>query len=471
MITKLKFRWHWLLLPLLSGYTAAAAVQSPGTFIPDGNMTMPRRLPAAIRLLNDNVLISSGEFTSGRNISSAELYDPSTASFTAIPQWPANATVLVLLNDGRVLILTTDTTARLYDPSTGDFTITSTRTMSGFGPTTLLEDGRVLILSLGNDAELYDPQTGTFAPTGQLPEVDASTATLLRNGKVLVTFLNDSNEFFNAALYDPSTGIFTRTPDMTQYHLGGTATLLLNGKVLMAGGEENGDGVAPFAELYDPETSTFTPTGNMVTRRSAHTATLLLGGKVLMAGGFGSVPVPEGGFDNTDSAELYDPDTGTFQSTGSLGTGRDGHAATLLSNGEVFIVGGLEYYSCCAGPRLPDGTLSRGELYVPDVTVPAQTVSALQLDPPGVAAGTSFRANVSGSNLTQQTFFDVRFIGPDGGESAVVLNWQKGPAASHAVPAGTAAGIWTINGVRAHQIETDHTGSFVRVSATITVSP
>jgi hypothetical protein len=194
------------LLPLLVLFSyAAASAQAQGTFVPVGNMTMPRRLPAAIRLLNGNLLISSSEFTSGRIISSAEIYDPSTATFTAIPQWPADATGPVLLNDGRVLILTTDITAKLYDPSAGDFIVTSRRTMSWAGPV-LLQDGRVLILSSEYEAELYDPLTDTFTRTGQLPEVDASTATLLRNGKVLVTFVSDSNEFFHAALYDPRMG-------------------------------------------------------------------------------------------------------------------------------------------------------------------------------------------------------------------------------------------------------------------------
>jgi hypothetical protein len=68
-------------------------------------------------------------------------------------------------------------------------------------------------------------------------------------------------------------------------------------------------------------------------------------------------------------------------------------------------------------------------------------------------------------------FFDVRFTQPGNSESAVVLNWQKGLAANHEVPAGIAPGIWTITSVRAHEIETDHTGSFFPVSATITVSP
>jgi hypothetical protein len=51
------------------------------------------------------------------------------------------------------------------------------------------------------------------------------------------------------------------------------------------------------------------------------------------------------------------------------------------------------------------------------------------------------------------------------------LNWQTGFAGTHDVPAGIASGKWTISGVRAHEIETDHTGSFVPVSAAITVLP
>jgi hypothetical protein len=97
-------------------------------------------------------------------------------------------------------------------------------------------------------------------------------------------------------------------------------------------------------------------------------------------------------------------------------------------------------------------------------------VTGLQFDRMNVVVGSSFSANVSGSNLVPDTFFDVRFISPGSNESAVALNWQKGLVQIHDVPAGTPLGAWTINGVRGHQIETDHTGNFVPVSATITVS-
>jgi len=209
------------------------------------------------------------------------------------------------------------------------------------------------------------------------------------------------NSFTRA--YDPSNGTFAATGDMTQYHLLGTATLLMNGKVLMAGGEADG-GAASFAELYDPGTGTFAPTGNMITARNYHTATLLQDGTVLMAGGHNGGPVPGAGFDNTSSAELYDPETGTFQSTGSMATGRDNHAATLLSNGEVLIVGGYEYYPFGAGPRPQDGRLPSAELYVPSLLIPDQIVTDLEFNRTIVVAGSSFSANFSGSISRRRHF-------------------------------------------------------------------
>src|SRR5262249_56940859 len=98
-------------------------------------------------------------------------------------------------------------------------------------------------------------------------------------------------------------------------------------------------------------------------------------------------------------------------------------------------------------------------------------VTGLRFDRMSVATESSYSVNFSGPNLTDGTFFDVRFTAPESNDSVVVFNWQKGLGANHTVPAGTTSGIWTINGVRAHQIETDHSGKFVPVSAMITVSP
>ena len=117
-----------------------------------------------------------------------------------------------------------------------------------------------------------------------------------------------------------------------------------------------------------------------------------------------------------------------------------------------------------------DNGAASAELYVPYVLVPASVVADLRFDRSMVTVGGSYSLNVSGSSLTSQTFFDVRFTAPGSRTSDVVLNWQRGLTATHSVAAGTASGIWTITGVRAHQLETDHTGNFVSVTATIDVT-
>lgn len=174
--------------------------------------------------------------------------------------------------------------------------------------------------------------TGTWSSTGSMADVrHAHTATLLQNGKVLVAG-RYGGVSISAELYDSATGTWATTGEMFKTSYGHTATLLQNGKVLVTGGW--GDtGNLSRAELYDPEAGTWAATGEMGAPRSSHTATLLSNGKVLVAGGEGSgYPM---------RAELYDPGTGTWTPTGDMKLGRTyGHTATLLPNGKVLVVGG-----------------------------------------------------------------------------------------------------------------------------------
>ncbi len=110
-----------------------------------------------------------------------------------------------------------------------------------------------------------------------------------------------------------------------------TATLLLDGKVLVAGGR-NGPVYLTSAELYDPATETWSATGSLGTAREDHTATLLQDGRVLVLGGFGV-----GGF--FASGEVYDSAFGTWSPAGGLFTARCFHTATLLDNGWVLVAG------------------------------------------------------------------------------------------------------------------------------------
>lgn len=152
------------------------------------------------------------------------------------------------------------------------------------------------------------------------------TATLLLNGEVLVAGGANSNWGFlgSAELYDPSTGSWTPTGSMTAARELHQAVLLPNGEVLVAGGE-NASGILSSAELYNPSTGTWTATGRMNTARSRFSLTVLQNGKVLAVQG--------------TSAELYDPGTGTWSPTGSAPSSVAGSNAALLPDGRVLAIG------------------------------------------------------------------------------------------------------------------------------------
>ena len=298
----------------------------------------------------------------------------------------------------------------LLDPS---WTTTGSMIVARYSHTaSVLANGRVLAVGgQGNQtsAELYDSATGTWSATGIGGKRWGHTATVLGNGKVLIAGGTDGSSggiaLSSALLYDAATGIFSMAGYMTQGRISHSATLMTNGKVLVAGGAA-GTVYLSTAEIYDPSTGTFSKTGNMAEARSMHTESVLGDGTVLVAGGYvlktaerydpvagtwsptgalahcgyrstltrlgsGKVLIAGGDSGGELYAELFDPGTGLWTPTGNLSQGRRMHAAALLENGRVLVAGGYlssdlssaELYDPVAGAWTPTGNMAQGRRF------------------------------------------------------------------------------------------------------------
>jgi hypothetical protein len=333
--------------------------------------------------LPDGRVLITGGYDSNWNVSSsAEIYDPTLATFTVLsatmttPRYNHTAT---LLSNGKVILAGGIASsgllpsAELFDPSTGSFTlITGAMSAARYSHTaTLLTSGKVLLVGgYGNSgilssAEVFDPTTGTFSISGSSMTTarEAHTATLLQNGSVLIAGgVSLSGPSLNTGeIFDPSNGTFSAiaTP-MIQGRQGHTAVLLPTGQVLIAGGLDSNFNVQSSAERYDPITGSFVATASaMASPREYHTATLLPNGQVLLAGGDSGVGSYSNGSYWADG-ELYSPSTDNFvASPGFMWVPRTSHTATLMPNGQVLFVGG--FYA--SNPSVLQTILASAEIY------------------------------------------------------------------------------------------------------------
>jgi N-acetylneuraminic acid mutarotase len=352
--------------------------------------------------------------------------DGTTAESTALATWASQTPTVATIDPHSGLIngvsLGTTTIEATVDTVTENFpleVVTNAWTPAGnlvlprgFQTATLLPSGAVLAIGGNNNtsfdetqfsAEIYNPLKRTWSRVANMRGARGEhTATLLSNGKVLVAGGAEMvpMPMNGVELYDPIANSWSNAPSMSAARKQHTATRLANGKVLVAGGRDSTSSPFASAELYDPLTNTWSPAGSMSTGRSEHTATLLGDGKVLVVGGSSADPPFI-----TATAELYDPTTNTWSAAASLPTAVYFHTATALPDGRVLVAGGatttsdissaVVIYDAASNTWSPSGSMARARLGHTATLLPNGKV----LVAAGLGQGTDRRVFISDAEI------------------------------------------------------------------------
>jgi N-acetylneuraminic acid mutarotase len=260
--------------------------------------------------------------------------------------------------------------------------------------------------------------SGTWSSTGTMISArDGHTATILANGKILAAGgTNNGVALTSAELYNPAAGTWASTGSM---HLGRTlarAVLFSNGTVLVVGGCINDclSATTNSAELYNPNSGTFTTTGSMVQARAEFAITLLANGQVLVAGGCTAYDA-NGCSSTTNKAEIYNPATGKWTATTALRAARHAMNATLLSSGKVLVAGGATAAS---------DALNSTEIYDPTAktwTLGNKMVQA-RSDYASIMLGTGKILFIGGENINGVSISNSELYNPSTGTFAATGN-------------------------------------------------
>jgi hypothetical protein len=365
---------------------AAATTSIPGIWSVTGSMSRARGFAPAVKLADGSVITAGG--TDGLSFTAtAERWSPSGLTWTAagsIGQALAGGSA-ALLPSGKALFAGGAGDAGyygygdLYDATANSWTRTPAMAhVHAYDASAQLSNGNVLVIAGmdGGDAfttnavDIYSASGNSWSAGQSLPGAGryALTATTLKNGTILAAGGDDGTSAGTAAMssvaiYTDGSGWAT-AESMKVARFDHAAVRLSDGKILVAGGSDATGAALASAEIYDPATGHWTLTGSMGTARYGLTLTLMNNGYVLAAGGYSSSSSPA-----LNTAEVYDPTAGVWTPTGSMLYGRRYQSATLLNDGSVLVAGGRASDS--------DYFQTTAEIYTPPLVYPPTTFHAL----------------------------------------------------------------------------------------------
>ena len=338
--------------------SSVSIAQNYGAWSLTDPLHIPRWHSTSVELENGNILVSGGISKDSGNISDAEIYNYKIEKWEVIhPMVLGRAYHLLLkLSNGNIMAISGGNyekrSCEVYDTTTKIWTlIDSLNYERTFGETaTLLGNGDVLVvggyyLAVGNtkilnSCEIYNARTKKWIVTDSLKiDREYHTATKLLDGRILVAggFSGTQKELTDCEIYDPNKGEWSEAAPLNIARFEHTATLLPDGKVLVTGGENYSNPTSPWlktCELYDPIQNKWTIVKSLSVAHSLHSALLLNNGLILITGG---------SF-NTGIWELYDPKNFTNIYSGSFPNDTVSPSLiNLIPNGKVLSAGGMTW--------------------------------------------------------------------------------------------------------------------------------
>jgi WD40 repeat protein len=347
-------------LPTLEPLTLSALQMEKWSL--GARMAIPHVAHQSVPVIGGRVLIISGGVGDDPALYSqkVELYNPASGAslLTGGLSTSRGSFSATLLKDGRVLVVggynpidQYIASAEIYDPVSGAWSLIQPLYNHGVGHTaTLLDDGRVLVTGgcagdgipgRTNLTELFDPATNSWKDAGVLSQPRCRhSAVLLVDGRVLVTGgENGEGPLSSSELFNPITGIWSQAGGLNVARFAAEAVRLMDGRVILTGGLKDNSYTLNSVEIYNDQLGKWEQAASLSQARYGHTLILLPGGQVLAVGGqevSGSGPGRL-----LDSVEVYDPQAKAWTSIASINQPRAFHTATLLSDGRIFIAGGI----------------------------------------------------------------------------------------------------------------------------------